>query len=268
MFRKLVLTLATLALCAAANAASLDEAWDHTFEVKPGTSLVLSNVNGSVKITAWDRPQIRVHALKHVGGATADAAKKAMQAIRIEVGQTASSVTIKTRAPNSENGWSLWDLFTGDSVQHEVTYEISVPRSLNVNAETVNGPVTLTGLNGVLKAETTNGSIGVAACSGALTAETTNGKIQAQLQDVKPNSKLSLETTNGSITLDVPQGFAARLDAETTNGTISSDIPVATTGVARNELHGTINGGGNSTVTLSTTNGAIHIRQSAKTAAK
>jgi DUF4097 and DUF4098 domain-containing protein YvlB len=259
--KRLALALCVLTFSVAAHAAQLDETFDKTYEVKPGTAFSVDNVNGRVTVGSWDQPRVRIHAVKHVEAGGADAAKKAMSALRIEVGQNPNSLTIKTRSPREENGgWSLLDLFTGDRVQYQVTYEVTVPRSMNVDASTVNGALTLDGISGSLKAETTNGRVEVTGCSGQLNAETTNGRIHAQLVRIAPNGSLRLETTNGGITVEVPRSFAGSVEAETTNGGISSDIPVATTRTARNELHGTINGGGSSSLRLSTTNGGITIK--------
>jgi hypothetical protein len=258
--KRIVLALSLLTFSVAAHAATLDETFDKTYEVKPGTALALDNVNGRVTIGSWDQARVHVHAVKHVEAGSADAAKKAMTALRLEVAQSPTSLTIKTKSPKSEDGWSLFDLFSSDRVQYSVTYEVTVPRSMNLDASTVNGEVNLEGINGALRAETTNGRVDVTGCSGTLRAETTNGRIHAQLLRIAPNGALRLETTNGSIALEVPRTFAGSVEAETTNGGISSDIPVAATHTARNELHGTMNGGGANSLHLSTTNGGITIK--------
>jgi DUF4097 and DUF4098 domain-containing protein YvlB len=259
--KRLAVALCVFTFSVAAHAAKLDETFDKTYEVKPGTAFSLDNVNGHVTIGSWDQPRVRIHAVKHVEANGDDAAKKAMGALRIEVGQNANSLTLKTRSPKEENGgWSFFDLFTSDRVQYQVTYEVTVPRTMNVDASTVNGGVDLAGVTGSHRVETTNGRVEVTGCSGQLRAETTNGRIHAQLLKIAPNGSLRLETTNGGITVEVPRGFAGNVEAETTNGGISSDIPVATTRTARNELHGTINGGGSSSLHLSTTNGGITIK--------
>ncbi|MGZ7039174.1 MAG: DUF4097 family beta strand repeat-containing protein, partial [Thermoanaerobaculia bacterium] len=119
---------------------------------------------------------------------------------------------------------------------------------------------------GKLRLETTNGKIDLARCSGAVDASTTNGGIRAELVQVTAGRELNFETTNGRITLIVPQSLAADIDAGTTNGSITTDLAVTTKSFDSNTLRGAVNGGGPK-VRLRTTNGGIEIRTTGSQAA-
>jgi DUF4097 and DUF4098 domain-containing protein YvlB len=255
--RKLFLTIALLSVAAAASAGTLREPLDRTFDIRPGGEISLVNVNGKITITSWDQPRVRLQAEKYVESRNEDAAKQAMRELRIDIKPTANGLSIETRQPNRGAGGFLEAIF-GDNVNMGVRYELTVPRSVNLNVENTNGSVHVSELNGRLDLETTNGRIEVARCSGSVNAGTTNGAIHAELLKVASGASMHLETTNGGISLAIPATLGASIEAGTTNGSVSTDVPITTTRFEKHSLRGTMNGGGPS-IRLSTTNGSIRI---------
>jgi hypothetical protein len=257
MRRLLVPTLA-LMLTTAAAAKELTETIDKTFDVRPGATLTLSNVNGRVTVGAWDQSRVRVLAYKEVKGDSGEV-QQALKELKVEMTPRDGGLVVNTRYPRNEGMSSIFDWLTGDHVNAQVRYEVTVPRTMNVDVETVNGSIHVSGINGKHELETTNGKIEVARCSGSLDAETTNGAISAELTSVAKNQPLSFETTNGRIEVTLPANLAVDVDAGTTNGSIHSDLPVSTTRISKNSLRGAINGGGTA-LRMRTTNGGIDIK--------
>lgn len=255
--RKLTLATLLVLLAAVANAATLTDRIDKTFDVRPGAELSLSNVNGSITIRAWDQPRVRVIAERESSSFDEDEAKKAFAALRVEMTPRNGGLEIVTRHPKSN--LDFLDHLFGKNVSSKVTYDVRVPSTMNVVVDNTNGRIEVTGVTGEFDVETTNGRIEVTRCSGSIDASTTNGRINAELSGVTKGKSLSLETTNGRISLTVPSNVAADIDAGTTNGKIHTDLPVATRHTDRNSLRGKINGGG-TPVRLRTTNGSIEIR--------
>jgi hypothetical protein len=257
--RKLWLTTLTLLLAAAASGAELTETIDRTFDVRPGATVALSNTNGAVTISAWDQPRVRVIARKRVD-ASAGVAKDVMRELRVDMQPRDGGLVVTTHYPRRSDGLSgILSWLSGDDVNAQVRYEVTVPRAMNLNIETVNGSVRVAGVNGRHEVETTNGRIELARCAGSLEASTTNGAITAELANVARGQALNLSTTNGRIELALPSSFAADVDAATTNGAITSDLPLLTNSLKRGSLRGSINGGG-TPLRLRTTNGAITIK--------
>jgi hypothetical protein len=253
------LLAAVVALCAvAANAVTLQETFDRTFDVRPGALFLLSNVNGRITIHSSNEPLVRIHAEKRVEGRDSEAARRAMSEMKIEATSVDGGVHIVTHEPRSLDG-SFWSFLLGDSVSTSVTYDVVVPRTMDLDISNVNGAVAASDVSGRLRVETTNGKIDLARCGGTVDASTTNGGIRAELVQVTAGRELNFETTNGRITLIVPQSLAANIDAGTTNGSITTDLPVTTKNFESNSLRGAVNGGGPS-LRLRTTNGGIEIR--------
>ena len=259
--RKLLLSAVLVLFAQAASAATLKETIDRTFDVKPGASVELTNVNGRVTVKAWDQPRVKVVAVKEVE-ASRDLLKSAMKELRVDIQPRNGGLVITTHYPNEgHSGANFFDWLFGDDIDANVTYDLMVPRSMNIDVENTNGGIYLTDINGRHDLDTTNGRIEVTRCAGAVDAATTNGSIHAELVRVSKNTPMRLETTNGRIEISLPADFAAEIDASTTNGAISTDLPVATRRIGDNSLRGTINGGG-TLLRLRTTNGGIAIRRS------
>lgn len=258
--RKATLLL-TLTLAATPLAAEeLTETFQRVVDVRPGTTFDIDNVNGSIKVSGWDQPRVRIHAVKRVKSRDTGAAQQAMKALRIEVRQTDRSLRVDTVYPK-KNDLGLFDaLFGGGSnVNSSVQYEISVPRSTNLSVDTVNGAIRIRDVSGELDLDTTNGKINVANCSGSVEASTTNGGIDVELVSVSRGRDMEFSTTNGRISLTVPSTLAADINAATTNGSVRSDLPLTATRVSRTSIRGTLNGGGPE-IRLRTTNGGIDIK--------
>ncbi len=258
----LALTLAT----AAVAEASYTEAFDRTVNLQPGGTVELDNINGKIRISAWDQPQVKIHAVKKIQNESdRDDAAEIFKKLRIEVRQQGSTVSIETITPRNE-GNGFFDFIFGENINASVDYELTVPRSVNLKVANTNGSITSTELSGELDVETTNGKIEVVRCSGAVDAETTNGSINVELILVRDGRPMRFETTNGRINLSLPASIAADIDASTTNGRIETDIPITTTRMSKRSLRGSLNGGGTD-ITLRTTNGGITIRPTTSVAA-
>jgi DUF4097 and DUF4098 domain-containing protein YvlB len=257
--RKPAIFILALAMSTAAFAdEKRTENFERTLNVRPGTSFEIDNVNGSITISGWDRPQVRIQAVKKVHSRDGRGVNEALRALRIEVKQTANGVEVDTVYPR-KNDLDFLDMIFGKDINASVQYEISVPRTMNVEADTVNGSIRVTDVSGEIELDTTNGKIDVVNCSGAVDASTTNGGIGVELLSVLSGKEMSFETTNGRITLSVPANLAADINASTTNGSVRSDLPLTTSRFSRTSIRGTLNGGGPE-IRLRTTNGGIDIK--------
>jgi DUF4097 and DUF4098 domain-containing protein YvlB len=207
-------------------------------------SVSLNNINGSVEIRVWDEPRVEIKAVK--SGPTAEKLKL----VNIEVKEGADRVEIDTVYPKDEKNLNV-----------SVTYELTVPRNASLGkVETVNGSIDISGVQGRIDTGSTNGSIIIEDGGGAgVKAGTTNGSVKASLQR-QPES-VSLESTNGSITLSLPDAINAQVEASTTNGRINNDFTLSSqeTGDSKH-LKGKMGTGG-AQFTLETVNGSININR-------
>jgi Putative adhesin len=258
--KKLTLFAAALFVAATAAAAELNETIDRTFDVRPGATVSLDNVNGSITIASWDQPRVRVVAHKTVEGDKREA-QQALKDLRVEITPRDGGLNVMTHYPKESEGVSgIFAWLTGDHIDAQVRYELTVPKTMSLDVDNTNGNIRVTDVAGKHELETTNGRIETVRCAGSLDASTTNGRIEAELVRLNRGQENSLATTNGRIIVTIPADFAGELDAGTTNGSIKTDFPVTATRAGDNRLRGTINGGG-APLKLRTTNGGIEIRK-------
>ncbi len=125
-----------------------------------------------------------------------------------------------------------------------MSYRINVPRKNDLDLNANNGGVRLTDLAGRVSGSTRNGG---------LTVNLGGSRWEGDGIDV--------ETSNGGVTLAIPDGYNAALDAGTTNGGLRVDFPVTVQGTLtgrRNTLSTTLGSGGPE-VRVRTTNGGVKI---------
>ena len=226
--------------------------WRRSYPLQAGARVELSNVNGRIEVTPASGNTLEVFAVKTARGATAEAARAALDRIEIREEASASGVRIETKTQRG----GVFNHGSG-----EVRYTVRVPPSANVRFTTVNGGIELAGVSGQVELESTNGGIRARDVSGPIDASTTNGGVDVELSRVaEPGVKL--ECTNGGIKLRLPPDAKATITASITNGGIdvsrADGMALDTRESTRRRLEATLNGGGPA-IRLSGTNGGIHI---------
>jgi DUF4097 and DUF4098 domain-containing protein YvlB len=141
----------------------------------------------------------------------------------------------------------------------------------SVDIDTAGGNLFVGSSGGPVKAETSGGNIKILQATGFIEADTSGGKIDAEMivDDKNVDTHVNLESSGGSITLRIPGKLAASVAAtlKITRSArrdyrIYSDFLLTINGEDSSKItaSGDINGGGDK-VTLSTTNGDIHIKR-------
>ena len=128
------------------------------------------------------------------------------------------------------------------------------------------GHVNITNAAGALDARTSDGNLTVDGTFHALTLHTSDGRLDLNLREgTKLTEASTIQASDGSVTLHVPQNFAADLDVHTSDGHVNCDLPVTmdhyqSSGSGGHELHGRLNGGG-TPLTIHTSDGNVRIAQ-------
>jgi len=243
-------------VAAAAPATTVREEFDQIYPVSLGSEVTLENINGSVTVETWDRPEVRVRAEKVVKSSNPSRARESMKKLTINISSPGTGLRIATEHPRDSSGGIMSWVF-GAGVDYSVKYRLTVPREIDLDIETTNGGIEASGVRGSHRLGATNGTIRLHESSGDVQAATTNGSIDAELRELGANP-IRLSTTNGKITIRLPSNLRANLKASTTNGSIETDFPVKTTSFRKTRIDGEINGGGPE-LKLHTTNGSIRI---------
>ena len=229
----------------------ITEEFHHTYPLSPGGRVALDNVNGDVHITAWDRDEVKVDAVKYAHG------KDQLSDVEIEVEAGSGSVSIHTKY-HSHNHY-----FGTDHDSASVEYTLSVPRNARLDEiKLVNGPLDIHGVAGEVRASCVNGRLLAEGLQGRVQLSTVNGRSEVRFDSL--SDSIDLSSVNGSIDLVLPSDAKARIEASTVSGGIDNDFGFHSSShrlIGRN-LDGELGSGGPH-IKLSNVNGRIDIRHAA-----
>ncbi len=203
----------------------------------------LKNVNGAVTITAWDKNEVQVDAIK-----TANSQQKLTDA-KIDIVAGSSAIDIRTKYPDGNNNNPA-----------SVEYTLHVPRKARLDKiELVNGRVNIDGVEGGIHAASVNGAVEASQVSGEVRLSSVNGRVSATLNAPKA---VNMETVNGAVELNLPSNAVGEINASTVHGGISNEfnIPVNRERWVGSEMRARLGDGGPA-IKLSAVNGGIQIHR-------
>jgi len=118
-------------------------------------------------------------------------------------------------------------------------------------------------VNGNLRFDTTNGGVRLQDVGGRVNGETRNGGLDVRLNGTRwDGDGLDVQTSNGGVTLSIPDGYNAELETRTVNGGLRIDFPITVQGElsSRRGISTTLGSGG-PPVRVRTTNGGVKINR-------
>jgi hypothetical protein len=205
----------------------------------------LKNVNGRVVVTTWAEPRVRIEAER------AALNERALAQVRVEIEGEGGRVDVHTRLPRSGS----WPFGGGSG---KVDYRITLPAGAALSLETVNGGLEVEGVAGELRVKSVNGGVEIRGAKGPIHATTVNGGIKARYAAAPRDGSQRFSTTNGGITVTLPEGAGGGLEARTVNGSVSCELPLEVREKKRRLLEGRL-GPGTASFDLGTVNGSIHV---------
>lgn len=210
----------------------------------PGLIAVDGGMNGGVTVEGWARDVVSVRAKVWANARSETRAQELADGVRV----TMDGGRLSADGPDTERRES-WG----------VSWEIMVPMSTDLDLETFNGGIGITGVTGRIEFEALNGGVHLTSVGGDVVGRTTNGGVQIELDgDRWRGEGLDVTTTNGGVTVRVPSDYSARLETGTVNGGIDVDFPVQVQGRIGRSLSVNLGEGGR-TVRAVTTNGGVRI---------
>ncbi len=242
---KTTLALLIAFVFALAAQAKVSETIQQTHPFAADGSIELSNVNGRVEISTWDKNEVSIEAIKTAPD------EEYLKRIEVRIDADPSELKIET---HYEKKWF------GNS-KGEVAYKLQVPVGVSLRKiNDVNGDVRIMGVKGKISAGTVNGSVHAKDASSHIYLHSVNGSVEAEVTKITSDSRVELKAVNGSCSVSIPSDACASVDASTVNGHVQCDLPIVIKRSSRNSLHGTIGSGGGSIV-LGSVNGSLSIHK-------
>lgn len=240
------LALACSAWCALSAA---DREWNKQYTVSGKPELVVRVDDGGVDIRPGTSNSVEARIVVkgwQIGP----------NGVRIDERQSGDRIDLEVRTPKIN--WH--DVEGGRSVR----LELRVPASLRADIKTGDGAIVVNNVGGEMRFRTGDGNIDATGVDGAVDAETGDGTIRLRGRfdalraktgdgsvdcEVARGSRMAsqweIRTGDGSVTMRLPDGFAADLDADTGDGKVTVDLPLTVTGQLRESgARGKLNGGG------------------------
>src|SRR5690349_23899619 len=152
-----------------ANAAVTEE-FHQIYPLASNGEIRLDNVNGKVRITAWDPAEVKVDAIKRAD------TQEELDDLKIEVTSKPERVRIHTEYPNGK-------VHHGKGYSGSVDYEVKVPAGAQLEKiEVVNANLEIEGVTGRVYASTVNGRLVVNGLESDSKLESVNGNVEAAFQ--------------------------------------------------------------------------------------
>jgi hypothetical protein len=234
-----------------------DSGWDddryracevREYSLPAGPLAVDAGRNGGIRVEAWDRSEIRVLAVVTANAEREEDARRLASEVQVQAG----SGRVSSTGPS-----------TGQRQWWSVSYRINVPRQNDLELNANNGGVSISGVHGTIRFDTTNGGVNLRDLGGDVRGETRNGGLNVTLTGDKWDGVgLDVQTSNGGVTVAIPDGYNAELSTRTVNGGFRSDLPMTIQGeLSPQRGIQTTLGSGGPPISLRTTNGGLRINR-------
>src|SRR5262245_7288462 len=258
---------------ASADFGKYTEREEKRFSTSGTPELSLSTFDGSIEIRSWDKPEVEVIIEKRA------TSKEAAAAIEVHTEQNGNQVTVDVKTQKRNGGFGIHfnssrsaKLIVTTPATSNVTARsgdgsIDVDplsgrlelrtgdgsirgRNLGgqVRAHTGDGSIKLEGVNGALDVDTGDGSVDVAGKMTSVRARTGDGSMAIHASPgSNTDADWDISSGDGSVVLELPDGFSGELDAHTGDGGIRlNDITVSNVSgtISRNNVRGRLGSGG------------------------
>jgi len=230
---------------------ALTEEFHQTYALTADSRVELDNINGDVRISSWDRNEVKVDAVKYAD------TKERLEEAKIEVDAKNDSISIRTKYPDRNQSWN-WGWRNNPA---SVEYTLTVPRTVRLDEiKLINGSLNVSGVSGEVNASCINGRLEAHNLAGRARLSTINGRLEARFDQLAGNS-VELNSVNGSVELTIPSDSKAELEASTVSGGINNDfgLHVNHHQFVGHDLRGELGTGG-TRIKLENVNGRIEIR--------
>ena len=219
------------------------------FEVDGVVELELVSFDGSIEVRGGNRSDVVVEIEK------AGSSKEIVDSIKVVAEQEGNRIRVEARGPDT----SQWMIGVG-RLDRRARLVATVPRDCNLLADSRDGSIKVERLKGRLELRSGDGSVHGYDLDGSVTVDTSDGSIKLQgisgtvdaktgdgsltidgrltaarlrTEDgsvalrLEPGSAMGeswdVRTGSGSVSLQIPEGFAAEIDASTGDGAVRAD---------------------------------------------
>ena len=252
-----------LAAGAAAQASDVKEV-HQTVPLDRDGRVTVSTYKGTVTVTTWDKPEVRVDARIEPDGDCQESRER-VQWTDVRISGSGGSVEIKSDydevGHHEHHGFlGLFDYESGSLPF--VRYAIQMPATALLRIEDYKSEINVSDLKADLKLHTYKGTARIANLDGAARVDTYKGVVRVEFARFSRASRF--ETHKGEIDVRLPKDSRFEVDADSgRHGDIESDFAMMThaSRSSGERAQGAVNGGGPA-LHMTTYKGTLRIRAS------
>ena len=211
----------------------------------------LKEVNGSVKIEAWNGDRVTMTAEVFSRGVEPKPNVENKGFFRSVVDGESLVIGSSGRRRRHRIHW-----FGGSSVT--IHYILRVPATVDLDIDTVNGKIATRGVTGETEVTSVNGSVDLETPGAAdVRLRTVNGRVRATFFETFQGA--TMKTVNGSVTATLPANASFACDLSQVNGDFEAPFPLSIHSHPGNRrVSGEVNGGRHE-LKITTVNGDIRL---------
>ncbi|HLL71539.1 MAG TPA: DUF4097 family beta strand repeat-containing protein [Pyrinomonadaceae bacterium] len=254
----LLLTGAAFAQDGEGSQGQLREEFHQSYPLSPQGRVTLKNITGAVRITAWDRAEVRVDAVKR------GESRERLDEAKIVVDANSDSIYIETRYP--EEAFRDEAGVKRRRNAASVDYTVSVPRGARLESiEVISGRLDIENVSGGVRASCISGRFTARNLSGEARLSNVSGMLEATFDRLNDASNITLGNVSGQIILNIPSDASGTIKASTLSGHILNNfgLPVRRGEHIGNDLSGQLGQGGGTRIRLNNVSGQIKIQRAA-----
>lgn len=251
--RTIAAAFAVLALSMPAHAApSVFDETEHvsrTIQMDPGGTLRLKNFSGRVTITASDRSEVVIDAVRR-------ATRSRLDRITLDIHTSGSNVVVVDANQHDRS----WFGFSGGNNVVETDFDIKVPRRTNLDLSVFSSPVSVDGVEGSHKVHGFSSRLTLTDVAGPVQAHTFSGSVMIRVKSWEPNQTIDVDTFSGNVELHVPDSARGTVTFNSFSGRLNSEMPLTLHTSSRRALRAELGGGGDGgTLRFKTFSGSVKI---------
>jgi hypothetical protein len=247
--RSCILAFALVALATPASAAAQEaERVNRTIKLDPGGTLRLKNFSGRVTITASDRPEVVVEAVRR-------APRRRLDRIRLDVHSEGSNVVV-VDANTRDRSW--FDFVGGNNVV-ETDFDIKVPRRTNLDISVFSSPVTVESVEGSHRVHSFSGRLTLNEVAGPVRAHSFSGTVVIREKAWGEDQSIDVDTFSGDVELHVPDTARGSVTFNSFSGRLNSAMPLTLRSSSRRAVRAELGGGGEGRLRFKTFSGSVRI---------
>jgi hypothetical protein len=243
--------VAVVALAAAsAGAADVTEHVTRTVKLEPGGTLRLKSFSGRVTITAGDRNDVVIDAVRR-------ATRERLDHIKLDI-HTEGPNLVVIEANHRELSWYG---FMGHNNVVETDFDIKVPRMISLDVSVFSAQVTIEGVSGSHKVHSFSSSLRMDDVEGPIQAHSFSGSVDIRERSWQPSQTIDVNTFSGNIDVRVPDSAQASIIFNSFSGRLNSEMPLTLTSGNGRALRARLGsgGGGSGELKFKTFSGNVRI---------